>query len=245
MILLVSVPCFNSYRENPSEIVLAERICPVCKSRRLARHDTYSRWVFEVDESWRIELFRLRCRPCRATFTLFPDLLIPYRRYPAPVIEEAVGDYVSTDASCRGLAVELSGAVLPIGQSQSDSLLSVRLKPSYQSIFDWIRRACDLAESYSSTLLAWNLRLRPDHQAHHQLATETQGVRAKGRSESKQGQLQNLALLKTISVKILGPGKLGWMRILGRFVSRVLGQIPWRSVPRPHRTGRYRNLPEP
>jgi hypothetical protein len=245
LILLVSVPCFNSYLENPSQILQEKRVCPICTIRRLARHDAYLRWVLESSERWQIPIFRLRCRPCHVTYTLLPDLLIPYRRYLAPIIEKAIGDYVTTDASCRRLAVELSGAEIPAGRGVTDSLLSIRLKPSYQSIFGWIKQACDLAESYSGALLAWNLRLRPDHHGHHQIAIDTQVVRAKGRSESKRGQLQNLVILKTIAVKILGPGKLGWMGIMGRFVSSVMGQIPWRSAPQPHKTGRYRNPPEP
>ncbi len=208
-------------------------MCPVCMIRRLARHDAYLRWVFELTECWQIRLFRLRCRPCHVTFTLFPDLLIPYRRYPGPTIEKAVGDYMFTGASCRGLAVALSGVVVPVGESETDALLSIRLRPSYQSIFDWVKRVCDLAETYSSALLAWNLRLRPDHDALHQLAVETRAVRAKGRSETKKGQLQDAAILEKIAIKILSPvaGKLGWMRLIGRFAIRILERIPWRPPP--------------
>jgi hypothetical protein len=124
LILLVSIPCFNSYRENPSQILLEERVCPVCTIRRLARHSAYLRWVFELTECWQIQLFRLRCRPCHVTFTLLPDLLIPYRRYLAPIVEKAVGDYVSTGASCRGLAVALSGTVVPVGEKSLEPYLA-------------------------------------------------------------------------------------------------------------------------
>lgn len=81
MILPVPTESFNSYRDNPCQVLQVERRCPECKTRSLSRHGSYARWVYFLQERQQIQVFRLRCRPCRLTVSLLPEFLLPNVRY--------------------------------------------------------------------------------------------------------------------------------------------------------------------
>ena len=236
MILFVSGPTFKAYCENPSVVLDVDRKCPQCGIRLFTRHDTYMRWVyFPSGSGTQIRIFRLRCRPCHIVASLLPDFLIPYRRYLGDTVAEAVEMYASTKASYRGLAIERSGAVLPEDTSTTDALLSLEIFPSYQSIFGWMKRIGDLAEAYSSGFLAWSVRLKPDQEAFHELATDTELARSKGRSDVKRGQLANAAILVGVLRHFAAEQRTrrSWWQILGSFVAEIMGQVPWRGPPQP------------
>lgn len=236
MILLVSALSFKAYRENPRQQVAGERPCPRCEVRVLTQHDSYLRWVYFDGERYQIPLFRLRCRPCLLTCTLLPDFLIPYFRYSAAIVGDAVGAYFSTSLSYRSVAVATSGTTLPPGISVTDALLSIATRPSYQRVFAWVARLGHLGESYAAALLAWCLRARGDHDALHALAADVEPVRTKGVTAEKQNQLRSAVITRLIASRLPVDGldHPGWIAVLGRFVARILGQIPWRAPPLPH-----------
>ena len=65
--------------------------CPRCGAGALRRHDSRSRGVWDgSDDQPIIPMLRVRCPGCRATHTILPDFLTPYRRYPTPLREAVV-----------------------------------------------------------------------------------------------------------------------------------------------------------
>lgn len=214
------------------------RFCPSC-GRQLGYHSRYDRSPI-VDghpvETW---LYRLRCRPCERTFTLLPTFLRPRGRYLAAVVGVTYESFLSSGASVRQIAVEVSGlAVNPAGDVRiTDALLlSLRPRPSYQCIFAWLKEFCAAAKSISLAVMAWSLRIQPDHGVLHDLATDTDWLRAKGRSDEKRDQLQAAALLRklVLGIPALEAGRLGWPEALNRFIERILGALPSRAPPATH-----------
>jgi len=184
-------------------------------------------------------LYRLRCRPCEQTFTLLPALLGPRRRYPVEVVGIALDHALDSDASVRRIAVEMSGLTVPPGQDVSitDALQwPLRPRPSYQRIFVWLQELCTVAKGISQAVLAWSLRLQPDQGVIHDLATDTDWIRAKGRSDEKRDQLQASALLRklVLGIPVLEAARLGWPEALNRFIERILGGFPSRGPPATH-----------
>lgn len=220
-ILLVPTPSLNSYRANPYQALVSDHSCPRCR-RRLSRHGSACRWVYQPDGRFQIIVFRLRCRPCRLTATLLPEGLIPYHRYAADVVGAAVTRSLSPGGSCRRVAVSLSAPLLPADQSITDALLSVSLKPSYQRIHAWVTRIKALAPTYTIALSAWVLRLKPESDLLPHLAVPL---------ETMLPSLRPVALLVHLLAVIGTPGD--WLPILNRFVLSILGQIPWRPPPLP------------
>lgn len=90
VILPVAVPDFNSYRDQPEQILDRPHACPGCGRRPLTRHDRRLRWVYTPSERVRIVVYRGWCAPCGEAVTLLPDLLLPRFRYLASLIHEAV-----------------------------------------------------------------------------------------------------------------------------------------------------------
>ena len=238
MIILVPGLTFKAYLENPSVILLENGLCPRCAIRPLTKHDAYLRWVYTFEARVQIQLFRRRCRPCRLTVTLLPDFLIPYFRYLGEIVASAVESYLSTALSYRRVAVSMSSVVLPLGMSVTDALLSIPTQPSYQRVFAWVERLCCLGQSYASSVLAWILRLSPDPPVRHALADQNDQTLTKAIREPKQKGLRCAAILRRIAslISTIEPSQDAWLPLLNRFVSRILGQIPWRAPPLPHRS---------
>jgi hypothetical protein len=203
-------------------VLASERHCPRCQTRRLTCHGSSLRWVYTVAERFQIIVFRLRCRPCRLTATLLPETLIPYHRYAADVVEIAVTRSLAPDGSCRQVAVSLSAPDLPADQSVTDALLSVSLRPSYQRIHAWTRRITALAQSYTTALAAWVLRLRPESDLLPNLAVPLHAVPPARKA---------VALLVHL-LAVIAPHA-AWVPTLNRFVLHITGQIPWRAPPLP------------
>lgn len=236
MIVLVSGLTFKSYCENPSVALSGEHLCPCCGIRRLTRHDAYLRWVYEPLGRVLIRIFRRRCRPCKITVTLLPDFLVPYFRYLGETIEAAVGAYLSSDRSYRGVALAVSGATLPSGVSITDALMFTSTSPSYQRVFAWVVRLCALAESYASAFMAWCLRTAADHMVLHDLATDTRLPEGKSVSLEKRERLRSAAMARIVTSRLCGDptAGTGWIKVLGRFVAGIMGRVPWRAPPLPH-----------
>ena len=56
--------------------------CPSCKGREsLRRHGFYQRHAVEEGNEYQVFICRLRCKGCKKTVSLLPDLLIPYFQY--------------------------------------------------------------------------------------------------------------------------------------------------------------------
>lgn len=217
-ILLVPIQSFNAYRENPRLVLDRARPCPRCL-RELSRHDSYLRWVFLKGERFRIPVFRLRCRPCHLTVSLLPDLLVPYHRYAAEVMEEALDHHLTTGRSCRETAIAVAQPELPQDQSRTDALLSVSLKPSHQRVHAWTTRLHAMALAHAVAWLAWLLILKPETDLLHHLALP---------------HASSAALLVHMVAALSEGG--GWMAPLNRFVLHVGGQVPWRAPPLPQST---------
>jgi hypothetical protein len=201
-------------------VLAVERRCPTCHNRPLTRHSSGLRWVYTIAERFQIVVFRLRCRPCRLTATLLPETLVPYHRYAAVIIAAAVTRSLTAGGSCRRVAIALAAPQLPDDQSVTDALLSVTLKPSYQRIHAWLSRITDLAPDYTTALVTWALRLRPESPLLPHLSVPLNAVRP---------VLKPLALLVHLLAVV---GKSGdWLPTLNRFVFRIAGRIPWRRPP--------------
>lgn len=240
MILSVSGLTFKGYLANSAPVRQEEYACPLC-GRRLSWHDSFSRGVRFGGGQASIVEYRLRCRPCHRTFTLQPDFLRPRQRYLAAVREESIENYCTSPDSYRKVAVAVSGAPLPSGVSPTDALLhSVHPRPSFQRVFDWVRDFAGRAEGLCQDLLAWCIRLQPDHDALHQLAVSSDALRSKAKSDSKRDQLRACAVLLAIlhGIGALHAADLGWQGALDAFERRVLGRIPGPGPPLPHFTGR-------
>ena len=68
--------------------VLRILACPRCGACALRRHDSRPRGVWDgSDDPPVIPVMRVCCPGCRATHTVLPDFLTPYRRYPTPLRE--------------------------------------------------------------------------------------------------------------------------------------------------------------
>lgn len=238
MIILVSISSIKAYRENPRQVLSEVRTCPHCLTCRLTRHSKYLRWVIAGHDKFQITLFRLRCRPCNLTFTLLPDFLIPYFRYLGEIIAETTGTYLSEKRSYRGIAADKAGLCPLPGTSITDELVSTPTFPSYQRIFAWVKRLGQLGESYGSSLLSWLLRNQANHEVFHDLAADTRVAESKGLSPEKRQQLRNAALTRLLACRVAldSTPRSSWIVVLARFVSRILGRIPWRAPPLPQST---------
>lgn len=160
MILPVPVESLQSYLVSPGAVVNVERSCPTCETRALSRHGTYERWVYLVDRREKIIIYRLRCRPCRLTVTLLPDVLMPYGRYTLGIVEATTGA-VLAGASCRTAAVEASGAVLPADIGVTDALTWTPTTPSYQRIHSWLAQIVATAAADVAVASEWLVRRAP------------------------------------------------------------------------------------
>lgn len=65
------------------------------KPGRLVRHGYFERGVIEEDgENRRIKIGRVRCRNCRASHSLMPENLIPYKKYTVRALLQSVLKFV-------------------------------------------------------------------------------------------------------------------------------------------------------
>lgn len=202
MIVLVHVPDLKSYRENPTQVLDRSRPCMRC-GRALVRHGTRPRWLYTLADKIHLLLCRLRCKPCRLTVTLLPDVLLPRRRYHADLIQRGITRYVTTPDSYRRIAVDLSGITLPDDQSATDLLLSIPLKPSFQRLHAWVHRVALAAASQTRSIATWLIRLRPDSHLLHLLASPLPSFDAKSPYTPKRRMLADAALLRILLTSTL------------------------------------------
>ena len=229
---------FKDYLRNPRQLLDERHICPSC-GRPLGYHARYRRSPIVDGQPVETWFYRLCCRPCKRTFTLLPTFLGPRRRYLTEVVGVVYESCLSSGASVRQIAVEMSGMAVPPGGNVriTDALLwSLRPRPSYQRIFAWLKEFCARAKSISQAMMAWILRLQPDSGVLHQLAADTDWIRGKARTDEKREQLQAAAVLRklVLGIPALEAARLGWPEALSRFTERVLGAVPSRAPPATH-----------
>lgn len=59
------------------------------------RHGFFERGLIEEDgKEWRIKIGRVRCRDCRASHSLMPENLIPYKKYTVRALLQSVLKFV-------------------------------------------------------------------------------------------------------------------------------------------------------
>lgn len=77
--------------------------CPACKGRwSLHRHGFYTRNAVEEEACYRVVICRLRCKGCRKTFSLIPDLLIPYFQYTVQSVVHQLKKYTRGEGKQEG-----------------------------------------------------------------------------------------------------------------------------------------------
>jgi hypothetical protein len=228
MILPVPIDSFNSYRDNPRQVLQVERRCQGCKTRSLSHHGSYLRWVYFLRDRERILLFRLRCRPCRLTVTLLPEFLLPYVRYALGIVEASI-DAAIGGMSRRTVAVVLSGVKLPPGHSVTDALTWLKIAPSYQRVHAWLKAAISTATTGIQAAAAWLIRHKPDSLAVELLTAPIQP------SPRRHKHLTALSLLVRLFTTDpnLNPRRVGWLTAWHRFSSLIL---PRRNPPREPQT---------
>lgn len=234
MILPVSVESLQSYTKDPGAVVQGERRCPSCETRILSRHGTYRRWIYLADRCEKIIIHRLRCRPCRLTVTLLPDVLIPYVRYALEIVEAAVGT-VLEGASCRASAVEVSGAELPTGVSLTDTLTWTPTTPSYQRVHGWLAQIVANAAADVQAAAEWLVRRVPGGLGAHLVTTPLEPVPLRSlQAEKREGLTAARLLMRLFTLDPgLNPRSHGWMRAWKRFELLVLKRASPRSPPEP------------
>jgi hypothetical protein len=234
MILSIFVESIQSYRENPSVAVGGKRACPECKTRFLSRHGTYSRWVYFSDRRETVVIQRLRCRPCRLTVSLLPDVLAPYRRYTLNLIESAL-DAVLEGASYRTTAVALSGAVLPSDASITDALTWTSIKPSHQRVYAWLKQLTDTASDNVAVAAEWLVRRVPGGIGADLVTAPLEPKPCRSLQAEKRAAFLATRLLARLfrDDPNLNPLSNGWLRAWQHFVARILLRSPWRRPPRP------------
>lgn len=224
MILSVPVPDLKTYRDDPQHVLNHPYACPGCGHRPLARHDTRQRWFYSATERFRSPVFRMLCAACGITVTLLPDVLVPRFRYVAELIQQAVTGYLTTTDSYRALAIQINGGVRQGMDSITDALLTERMSPSYQRIHAWVRHVSDQAAAIAQDLATWILRLRPDSDLLHLLATPTHAIAAKARGEPRRLALRAAALLHTLLTQAPELSHSGpWLARLSTLVPRLRG----------------------
>lgn len=223
MILPVPTDSFNSYRDNPGQVLQAERTCPRCKTRSLSRHGSYSRWVYFLRDRQQVPVFRLRCRPCRLTVTLLPEFLLPHARYALAIVEAAIDGHLG-GTSCRDAAIVFSGVELPAGPSVTDALTWIKVVPSYQRVHAWIAAAITAAATGVQAAAAWLVRRKPDALAIDLLTTPS------SLSARQYKRLAALRLLRSLFTADpdLNPRRVGWLAAWHRFANLILPTLaPW------------------
>ncbi len=101
--------------------------CENCDSRHFHRHQQRLRWFFAVVCCVvcpiRCRLSRWRCVDCGVTFTHFPSLCVPFKRYLRPEIQKRAEAYVETNPMTYRKVVKEGGAAVvyddPIADGQS------------------------------------------------------------------------------------------------------------------------------
>lgn len=232
MILPVPVESFQSYVKDPGAVAQIERRCPLCETRVLSRNGTYNRWVYLPDRREKIVVFRLRCRPCRLTVALLPDMLVPYVRYALGIVEAAIGT-VLEGASCRTAAVEASGAELPTGVSVTDALTWTPTTPSYQRVHNWLAQIVATAAADVQAAAEWLARRMPDGLGAHLVTTPLEPVSLRSPRAEKRADLAAARLFMRL-FKLdpdLNPLSQGWLRAAQRFTALILRRPPWHRPP--------------
>lgn len=231
MILPVSTVSFNSYLQNPCQVLQVERRCPECKTRSLARHGSYARWVYFLQERQQIQVFRLRCRPCRLTVTLLPEFLLPHARYALGIVQAAVDAHLG-GISCRDVAIVLSGVELPTGPSVTDALTWIKIAPSYQRVHAWITGAIATATTGAQAAAAWLVRHKPDSLVVDLLTSPGE------RHSRKDARLTGVRLLVRLFTADhdLNPRRVGWLTAWHWFSTLILPRLPGQAPPREPQT---------
>lgn len=238
MILTIHIDSFKSYAENPSLVLETERPCPECKTRFLSRHGTVGRWVYHLERRERITVFRLRCRPCAFTATLLPDLLVPYKRYAAAVVERSVSNYLAGTGSYRDVSVAITGTVIPEGlaaSSLTDALDVLKLKPGFQRVHAWVALVAQCAAADVQAAGAWVTARVPTSTVVDHLTVPLPSLPIRRtHDEGKRADLNAARLLMQIftAVPELNPTRAGWMAAWLRFVEVVTRRTPRLAPPR-------------
>lgn len=234
VILPVPTASFNSYRDDPRQVLQVERRCPECKTRTLSQHGRYMRWIYFLGEREQIPLFRLRCRPCRLTVTLLPDSLIPYGRHALEIVEAAIGAYIESPLSYRAVAMAISAAEIPENCSVTDALLWIKLVPGYQRLHAWVARVAATAATDVQAIASWLLGLNPASIVADVLAVPLNPLPSKSRLRTKQQGLAAARLLMRLFrlVPELNPHQKSWFAAWRRFAATILPRLLQRGPPR-------------
>ena len=241
MILTTQTISLKSYIENPYPVLEIERTCPVCMTRFLSQHGRGWRWAYETgDRRHQVRIFRLRCRPCGLTVTLLPDFLLPFTRYVASVVMAAVGGYVEGEGSCRGVAVAITGTVVPAHlaacTSLTDALEVLHLKPGYQRVHAWVARLAASAVADVQVAAAWvTTRVPTSIVVDHQTVPMAPPAAGRTPDPAKRAGLDAARMLVRIftAVPELNPARTSWLAAWQCFAAVVVGRPAWCGPPRP------------
>lgn len=118
-----------------------EQACPRCKSEGVfRRHDSRTRQVLTVMGSFivgfEICLKRWRCSSCKASFTHYPEFLVPYKRYVLSVMLGLGELYVTEPELSYRDAVQPGGIALGYTEN-GDGTIDER-QTSHTTVWHWL-----------------------------------------------------------------------------------------------------------
>ena len=88
-----------------NELIPSEKPCPSCKTNypNWKKHATYFRYLIFLEDTAKITeqitITRYKCKSCKSTHALIPDLIIPYSSYSLGFVILVIEEYFSKSLS--------------------------------------------------------------------------------------------------------------------------------------------------
>ena len=173
------------------------KCCPCCFSEQATfkRHDSRTRELRYLVTFWvntfLLTLFRWKCSVCKESFTVYPDFLLPYKRFITPSMLLLCQQYLRRgEASYREIAHPEKSHYVYNGKDSQEL--------SHVSIWNWFKSLLPFARN-AHKVIGHLFQIDPDSSIHREVIPINPH---KYRSENRKNCLEQVELVTRISGEI-------------------------------------------
>ena len=142
----------RQHRAGVIPLRLLPRLCPLCRTHSIVGHGQRLRFAHD-DQHQRIRVRRGICRPCRKTFTLLPDWLVPIAPFTLRCRQLACDRLAAGDSPDQA-----APHCQDPSRSPDPSTLRRWAHRRFLSVCCWLRASCRAPLLLRApTILAWDL----------------------------------------------------------------------------------------
>ena len=140
--------------------------CPCCQSEQVTfkQHDSRTRELRYCVTFWvntfLLTLFRWKCSVCNATFTVYPEFLLPYKRFITPSMLLLCRDYLSTGKATYRQTVRPGGSQFAYKNNNNQEL-------SHVSLWNWFK-GLSVFNQYAHKAVKLLFKAVPDNSIHRE-----------------------------------------------------------------------------